>query len=79
MGYQAWKASFLHWIKIRKWMVVLHECDKSIHILPLADDIIHELHDCVCGPTEELHDQTWMHIHHSLDGRERNETRAKTP
>lgn len=36
--------------------------------------------DCVCGPTPELvrnddgTDAGWLHIHHSLDGRELAET-----
>ena len=53
----------------------------NVHVIPNNDTIEHAETDCVCGPTIEhvpRHDggDGWLHIHHSLDGRERHE--AKT-
>ncbi len=51
----------------------------SAHVIPCADLIDHLTDpDCLCGPTPELVKHAdgsdgWMYIHHSLDGRERNE------
>lgn len=48
------------------------------HVTPVKDLIDHEDHDCPCGPTVELVNtsdgDSWIHTHHSLDGRERTET-----
>lgn len=48
------------------------------HVLPVGDLIEHELEHCPCGPSHERlarEDGTdeWMVVHHSLDGREREE------
>lgn len=47
------------------------------HVTPEHDLIEHEDNDtCVCGPTAQLvkrddgTDAGWVHVHHSLDGRE---------
>jgi len=54
--------------------------DGTIHVYPGNDAIIHEAWDaCPCGPASELHTGSedgdrWLIIHHSLDGRERQET-----
>jgi hypothetical protein len=47
------------------------------HVMPDNDIVEHQATDtCVCGPTAELvkHDDStdagWLHVHHSLDGRE---------
>lgn len=57
-----------------------------VHVHPLEDLIEHDIEpgtDCVCVPRVELvekspHDEdapdAWMHVHHSLDGREATET-----
>ena len=45
-----------------------------VHVVPLDDLIVHEFNfDCVCGPTPDP-DEGKVVIHHSLDGRERDET-----
>lgn len=50
------------------------------HVMPLADLVEHEdSEDCVCGPTpnpvkREDGSVGWVHVHHSLDGRELRET-----
>lgn len=45
-----------------------------VHVVPRGDLIAHEAIDCPCGPTPELqqteHGDRWIHVHHSLDGRE---------
>lgn len=51
------------------------------HTRPLRDAIEHDVEDdsdCICGPTYELlvaadGSDAWLAIHHSLDGRERDE------
>lgn len=52
------------------------------HVYPVADLIEHntEGDDCVCGPTIEAVPRDdgsygWLHTHHSLDGREKHETK----
>lgn len=51
----------------------------SIHVTPIGDLVEHEAsEDCVCVPTTEPVEREdgsvgWLHIHHSLDGREANE------
>ena len=58
------------------------EGDSPYHVWPIADGVEHETDDdgdCVCGPTvEPVEGQEgyigWLITHHSLDGRERNET-----
>lgn len=55
----------------------------GIHVLPVEDSIVHMADDCVCGPRMDLIDQVadgdvWMHVHHSLDGRERYERQPGT-
>lgn len=52
----------------------------SAHVYPLGDTIQHdtESENCVCGPTIEPVQRPdgsygWLVIHHSLDGREKNE------
>lgn len=54
----------------------------TVHVLPANDLIEHAAvgDDCVCGPTiepVEAEDGSigWVVTHHSLDGRERTETR----
>lgn len=47
----------------------------DVHVKPVADLIDHTSDDCPCGPTTEpvpRSDGTvgWLHVHHSLDGRE---------
>lgn len=68
-GWQDWKLSLYHWLGIKKWCVVLHECDGNVHVLPIADDMVHEFHDCICGPKWE----PGLYVHNSLDGREKRE------
>ena len=52
----------------------------SVHVVPRNDLVEHDVSDeCVCGvKTEpvERDDGTigWLHVHHSLDGREATET-----
>ena len=52
----------------------------SVHVLPADDLVEHELGPrCACGPRDEpvvRQDGSigWVTVHHSLDGRERNET-----
>lgn len=53
----------------------------AFHVLPVDDLIEHDgdSGDCACGPTDmpvERDDGSagWVVIHHSLDGREANET-----
>lgn len=50
-----------------------------VHIRPIGDLTDHPLvGDCVCGPRTEAvfrpdGSNGWMHVHHSLDGREQHE------
>lgn len=52
-----------------------------VHVHPLNDLIAHDIEpdtSCVCVPRVELIDNPdgpdgWMHVHHSLDGREHHE------
>jgi hypothetical protein len=53
----------------------------DIHVIPRRDDVMHTIDvECACGPAVERvetnHGDGWMHIHHSLDGRERREPSA---
>lgn len=52
----------------------------TVHVLPAGDLIEHDSdgQDCPCGPTTEPVPRDdgsmgWLVVHHSLDGRERNE------
>lgn len=50
----------------------------DMHVRPLGDFIEHEWADCICMPRVEPVKRDdgsmgWIHIHHSLDGREANE------
>lgn len=53
----------------------------GVHVLPIEDRVSHTWLECVCGPDAKLVVQeentdvgdVWMYVHHSLDGRERNE------
>jgi len=51
--------------------------DSTVHVLPEADLTAHEeTPDCACGPRPELvctNPDTWVYVHHSLDGREGSE------
>lgn len=66
----------------RCWLVV-SEVDEetgrqtgNLHVYPANDLLLHECSDeCVCGPTPELVNGWWNHVHHSLDGREAYEPR----
>lgn len=51
--------------------------DDEVQVYPLEDLITHDLTEdrCVCGPRNELVTRdgdrdAWVHVHHSLDGRE---------
>lgn len=50
-----------------------------VHVLPVGDLIEHEAagDGCPCGPTPEMvrgdDGDGWLIVHHSLDGRERDE------
>ncbi len=52
----------------------------SIHVVPVGDLMDHDIDgDCLCGPRLEPIKRldgsvAWMHVHHSLDGRENKET-----
>jgi hypothetical protein len=54
----------------------------TLHVLPAADLIEHETtEDCPCGPKAEPVERDdgsmgWLHVHHSLDGREATEAPA---
>lgn len=52
----------------------------NVHVVPIGDLIEHDSDggDCPCGPTVEPVPRDdgsmgWMHVHHSLDGREQHE------
>ncbi|QKW15366.1 hypothetical protein [Verrucosispora sp. NA02020] len=51
----------------------------DLHVTPTGDLIAHDTTgDCPCGPQVERVARDdgpdgWLHIHHSLDGRERKE------
>jgi hypothetical protein len=53
--------------------------DETLHVLPVADVVEHELSDeCICGPETrpvERDDGSigWVCVHHSLDAREQRE------
>lgn len=48
----------------------------AVHVLPVGDLIEHQARDdCPCGPRTEPVERDdgsmgWLHVHHSLDGRE---------
>lgn len=52
----------------------------AVHVMPRGDRVEHEAtDDCVCGPTPDPVSLSgggvgWVMVHHSLDGREREET-----
>jgi hypothetical protein len=59
---------------IHGWLVELAD-DGGVHVMPHLDMIAHEFEDCVCGPEaqpveEDSGSLGWLHVHHSLDGRE---------
>jgi hypothetical protein len=51
----------------------------DVHVTPVGDSIDHPADDtCICGPRVERVEREdgsdgWVHVHHSLDGRERRE------
>jgi hypothetical protein len=51
----------------------------AVHVVPIGDLIEHETSDaCPCGPRTEPVKRDdgsmgWLHVHHSLDGREATE------
>lgn len=52
--------------------------NNEVHVLPIEDLIAHLVEDCACGPTTEPVEGdggiiNWVVIHHSLDGREKEE------
>ena len=55
------------------------------HVVPTDDLVLHDSsggQPCVCGPTtvpveREDGSMGWMVVHHSLDGRERTESRSR--
>ena len=54
----------------------------TLHVHPVADIVEHDTdgEDCVCGPAAEAifredGSTGWVITHHSLDGRERSESR----
>ncbi len=55
----------------------------TVHVVPHDDITAHTMtDDCVCGPTVERVDSAdggdgWLHIHHSLDGRELTEMKYR--
>lgn len=57
----------------------------STHVVPVNDLIEHETTDrCLCGPaTEPVKREDgsigWLHVHHSLDGREASESDNGVP
>lgn len=56
-------------ISTKQWLTTHRE--DGVHVVPLDDVVQHEFHeDCICGPTPELVQITWMYTHHSADGRE---------
>ena len=54
-----------------------------VHVQPVGDLVAHDLDDdCACGPAVEAVPRGdgsfgWLITHHSLDGRERFEQRAR--
>ena len=66
----------------RGWTAV--DCYNGIHVVPVEDSIEHFASGCPCGPQEQLIQEgpnasrgdVWMHVHSSLDGRERYEPAA---
>lgn len=55
----------------------------TLHVYPIGDLVAHNTSggDCVCGTITEPAPRTdgsmgWLHIHHSLDGRERREPKC---
>jgi hypothetical protein len=63
-----------------------HTEGDHLHVWPIKDLIKHDTDDddagCMCGPrTEPVKSEDgsvgWLIVHHSLDGRERNERDAK--
>lgn len=54
-----------------KWWAIVR-LPGSAHVVPVNDLVEHEVGEaeCLCGPVLESHGDGWVHIHHSLDGRE---------
>ena len=67
-----------------RWLTTFDDRD-DVHVVPLDDLTDHPLtEDCVCGPlTEPVPGEDgsigWLHVHHSLDGREANEDQTAPP
>lgn len=61
------------------WLCLELNDPECVHALPLDDLIQHEAtEDCVCAPETEAvfredGSNSWLLVHHSLDGREANE------
>jgi hypothetical protein len=60
--------------------IVTRQRDGEVHVHPNHDLIVHSLQfDCPCIPTPEYVPSSdngpdgWVHVHHSLDGRELHE------
>lgn len=57
----------------------MSEQPDALHAVPVGDLIEHDSsEDCTCGPTAQPVKRKdgsvgWLHVHHSLDGRERDE------
>ena len=55
----------------------------AVHVHPLSDLTEHQLdEDCPCGPEQQPVKRDdgsggWLAVRHSLDGRERRETRSR--
>lgn len=46
----------------------------EMHVMPVNDEVEHdEDQNCVCGPNVEIVSNGVIVVHHSLDGREKNE------
>ena len=57
----------------------------DFHVMPVGDVVEHESgEDCFCGPTAEPAERDdgsfgWVHVHHSVDGREFDERGEPVP
>ena len=61
---------------VKNWGVYYEQ--GGADIIPHHDLITHTYEDCACGPTTEPVKRddgsiSWIHTHHSLDGREQTE------
>lgn len=65
----------------KRWTNIITDDGGTIHVIPIGDLITHVTDDdgdCACGPTTEAVKRDsgttgWLIIHHSLDGREKDE------